>query len=184
MSEEQTQHDRGEVAESARGLSDAEIRELWLSEKCPVCDGAKRSRMAFCRTDAEALQPWYRRILSDGPERAEFFAVFYSSLRHLQLHKTRSRRYAPAVGGWTYTGDGELFAAGYRMDSYSSCIGCKARIVWYFRPEGGKIPVNLSDYQPHRTSCENWDEVIRLQEQRRALQASAVGKRKSRRRSR
>jgi hypothetical protein len=141
-------------AQAASQMSDTEIVASVNGEVCAACSQAKSARSAFCRTDFAALTIWTRNQLAVGYEHPDYAGVFRAALRHLQLHTERSRR-IPERGGWRHATSSDLVAAGYRFIRHAECNvpKCGAKIVWYRTPNGHVCSVNLSDCQPHRSSC-------------------------------
>jgi hypothetical protein len=136
-----------------RALTDAEIVAAIESRVCPACSGVKGAKSAFCRTDELALTIFQRGFLRGGPTGVDFFETFRSALRHLQIHKERKMKLA--ADGWRHSTAADMEANGYRFIRHSDCGApkCQARIVWYRTPRNAVMSVNLSDYQPHRSSC-------------------------------
>lgn len=47
----------------------------------------------------------------------------------------------------------EMGAAGYIYSGESTCRACRARILFYRTPNGGKIPINPKDFTTHFATC-------------------------------
>ena len=159
-------------------MSDAEISAAVSANVCAVCDKSKVSGRAFCPTDELALPIYPRSVLSRGQSEPGFFDCFRSALRHLQLNRTRVMRLPGRRGEWEYSSHDELIAAGFRFVEHAQCgvPRCFADITWYRAPQGGLVPVNFRNLQPHRTTCADPDYFRRRRELRRA-QTSARRKR-------
>ena len=139
--------------------SEVNPRESYVSAICAVCGGPKPSGSAFCKTDFLALTWWQRRPLLEGPDAPAFADAFDSALSHLSAHPGRSRQYGAGGRGWSYRSDDELRAAGYarcEQDLYGAVCkvpNCGQRILWYWTPQGTKVPVQFDTLQPHRVTC-------------------------------
>lgn len=133
--------------------------DSYAGEICAVCGGVKRAHSAFCQTDFLALTWWQRRPLLAGPADPYFAEAFAAALQQLRLHPQRSRQYGVNGRGWSYCSDDELRAAGYSRceqelgGAVCKVPGCGQRILWYWTPQGTKIPVQYDTLQPHRVTC-------------------------------
>jgi hypothetical protein len=133
--------------------------ESYAGAVCAVCGEAKRPNSAFCQTDFLALTWWQRKPLLAGPADPAFAEAFLSALQHLRLYPVRARQYGAGGRGWSYRSDDELRAAGYRRceqdldGAVCKVPGCQQRILWYWTPQGTKIPVQYDTLQPHRVTC-------------------------------
>lgn len=156
-----------------------ELRLVIAGEICSVCGYEKRANAAFCSTDTAALPLPMRWSLGRGFEDPGFQDTFRSARRHLQLNPTRKLVFG---GGWRYSSEDELRAAGYRWHSFTRCMapGCGEQIHMYTKPDrSGRVAVNAKDYQPHRTSCTNPD-YFQQRKEAKAAQTSARKKRRTR----
>jgi hypothetical protein len=134
-------------------LTDAEAAAAWSEPRCAACERTKSRASAFCLSCTLALQIWVRNWLALGPKDSRFADTYRSALQHLRLHRRRIKR----LDGWNFESLEEIEAAGYTILNVSRCkaVGCNQQIGWVESPTGNKIPVNLSDFQPHKTSCKN-----------------------------
>lgn len=174
--------------QDARGLAMQPIHtieELHLviaGEICSICGGRKRSGAAFCVTDTAALPLPMRWPLDRGVADPGFQGSFRAARRHLELNPRRARNFADGAGGWRYSSESGLIAAGYRWHSFFRCgvPGCGQQIHLYTKPDRtGRVAVNADGYQPHRTSCADPDFYQRRKEAK-AAQTSARRKRRAR----
>jgi hypothetical protein len=136
-------------------ISDEQVRAFLSGDVCAACGGAKTLNWAFCRTDFAALTIWQRGQLAEGLKHPDFAQVFRSALRHLQLNTQRRQRLANTPAEWRHSSAEALHQAGYSFVELSQCRAprCLARIAWWRTPNGGLIPINPADFQPHRASC-------------------------------
>lgn len=134
-------------------LTDAEAIAAWSSPTCGACEASKSRTSAFCLSCTLALVIWVRNWLNRGPSSPQFADTYRSALRHLCLHRNRIKR----LDGWNFKSLEEIEEAGYTILNVGRCkaVGCSQEIGWVESVTGKKIPVNLSDFQPHRTSCKN-----------------------------
>jgi hypothetical protein len=148
-------------------LTDAEVAAAWSSPACAACEAPKSRSSAFCLSCTLALVIWVRNWLSLGPTDKRFADTYRSALQHLRLHRKRIKR----LQGWNFESLEEIEAAGYTILNVGRCkaVGCSQEIGWVESATGKKIPVNLSDFQPHNTSCKN-PGVYRV---KKSVQASA-----------
>ncbi|ABF42183.1 hypothetical protein Acid345_3182 [Candidatus Koribacter versatilis Ellin345] len=177
--------DAKDLARRGSVLTIDELRRVFEGTVCPACQGAKRSRSAFCATDTSALTIWQRRSLAGGIDDPQFQQAFRSTLRHLELNATRVRKFAPVRGGWSYQTESELRAAGYRWHSFFRCgvPGCGQPIHLYTKPDkSGRVAVNAEGYQPHATTCTDPEYFQRQreakQERRKAAKAAQTSARR------
>ena len=157
-------------------LTDLDARRMLEATECPACHGAKFTRRALCATDFLALPLYLRNWLTDVKS-PYFTENLRRALQHLaDFGAQRQMRILTDGRRWSYRTAEELAAAGYVWRDHARCKapGCRAWIEWYRRPEGGMIPVNLADYQPHPVTCRD----PQYFERRRALRASAKPRRR------
>lgn len=176
----------GGAEAAASKPTDAEILAALQSDTCAACNGRKREGQAFCATDFVALTIFQRRQMSMGLKGERFYEKYRSALRHLQLNPTRVKQLPARGGEWSYRSEEDLENAGFKFTEHARCNvpKCYQRIVWYRTPNGGKMPVNLADYQPHKTSCADPDFFQRKREERAAQTfARRSAKKKQRRRA-
>jgi hypothetical protein len=168
---------------TAATLTAEEIATAVAGEVCLVCGGRKRAEQAFCPTDFIALTIWMRRSMSLGIKRPDFCEDFRAALRHLQLNPQRAKKIPVRTGEWTYSSDDELEKAGFKFLNHGDCAvpGCHARIEWWRSPNGGRMAVNLADYQRHSLSCADPTYFQRLREERAQTSAQRRLQKKKRR---
>lgn len=167
-------------------LTDAEILADLQGDKCRACGGRKRDGHAFCATDFAALTIFQRRQMSMGLKGEAFYDKYRSALRHLQLNPTRLKQLPSRGGEWSYRSEDDLERAGFKFMEHARCNvpHCYQRIVWYRTPNGGQMPVNLEDYQPHKTSCTDPEYFQRKREERAQTFAQRKQEKKSRNKKR
>jgi hypothetical protein len=171
-------------------LTDAEVTASVEGETCAACGGGKAWRQAFCNTDFAALTWQMRKDVTElNRKSAEFFDAFRAALRHLQLNPTRIKQLPSRGGEWHHRSEADLERAGFKFMEHASCNvpRCGQRVVWYRTPKGGKMPVNLEGYQPHRTTCADPEFFQRKREERAAqtfARRSAAQKRRKQKRRR
>lgn len=162
-------------------MSDDAVRAAWSSSTCCACNGAAKSKVAaFCLSCTLALSLYPRNVLAIGPEDPRYVETWRSSLRHLRMHADRIKR----IGGWNLRTKDEILDAGYKqIGSISRCkaSGCGESIAWFEDDLGNKIPVNISDCQPHRTSCANPEFFRQRRLESRKVRTSAQRRRGGRR---
>jgi hypothetical protein len=183
--EENARSVKPETTSPTPALTDAEVTASIESEKCLACDGRKAWRQPFCNTDFAALT-WQMRkdVTVLDRNKPEFFSAFRAALRHLQLNPTRVRQLPSRGGEWRYRSEDDLERANFKFLEHATCNvpGCGQRVVWYRTPNGGRMPVNLSDYQPHKTTCADPDYFQRKREERAAQTFARRGNKKKQRR--
>lgn len=158
-----------------------ELRVVVEGVICPACGGPKRAHSAFCATDMAALALPQRWPLDRGFSDPHFQDAFRAARRHLELNRTRVRNFASGAGGWRYSSESELVAAGYRWNRFLRCEvpGCGQQIHLYTKPDrSGRVAVNARDYQPHRSTCTD-PEYFQRRKAEKAAQTSARRKRRA-----
>jgi hypothetical protein len=150
-------------------LTEGEITASVAGVRCLACADTKSSGQPFCPADFARLPLASRLALSEKPG---FPESFRRALQHLVDLGPRPSR----VGGrlWTFASLDELEAAGFRFIRITNCSvpRCWQKIAWLWTPRNSKMPVNVADCQPHRSTCLDPDYHLRRREQQR-LQASA-----------
>jgi len=54
--------------------------------------------------------------------------------------------------------EAELLAAGYRLAGTAHCKGCKALIEWWLTPNGKRMPLDKTTFEPHFSTCPKADQ--------------------------
>lgn len=145
-------------------MTDEQIVASWPSSECPSCANPKSRLSTFCKSCTLALPIWVRNWLTAGPVEERYFVTFRAWHAHLDKWRGRIKRV-----GWDYKSLAEIEDAGYKVLNTSHCRakGCGQAIGWLEDVCGNKLPINLADFQPHRTSCRNPGSFVQASAQRK-----------------
>jgi hypothetical protein len=164
-----------QTVHNPEAMSDAELLAAAVSDVCAVCGRPKLTSRAFCNTDWAALPLHARWDLGRGLNSPGFVGIMRCWLRHLLVHKDRSRLFRSRAGELTFRTLDELLAAGYKFKDRVQCAApsCLQPILLVRRPDRSLLALDEPQLQPHRFTCKDPEYLQRRRELKERVKTSA-----------